>query len=89
LPGGCGDGRYQTRDPLAASPDGCGLVRTPGPPLFIALKAVDNDGQLQIQWDGNSPIVRRATDAILEIDDGPVRQEIQLDAQHLNAGTIA
>ena len=86
LPGGCGGG-YLTRD-LWLPRLTAVVWSAPRPPLFIALKAVDNDGQLQIQWDGNSPIVRRATDAILEIDDGPVRQEIQLDAQHLNAGTI-
>ena len=79
---------YQTRD-LWLPRLTAVVWSAPQPPLFIALKAVDNDGQLQIQWDGNSPIVRRATDAILEIDDGPVRQEIQLDAQHLHAGTIA
>jgi len=60
----------------------------PAPPLFIGLNTIDSDGQLQIQWDANSTVVRRATDAILEIDDGPVRQEIQLDARHLTAGTI-
>jgi proteasome lid subunit RPN8/RPN11 len=60
----------------------------PAPPLFIGLNTSDSDGQLQIQWDANSTMVRRATDAILEIDDGPVRQEIQLDARHLQAGTI-
>ena len=43
---------------------------------------------MQIQWDANSPAVRQATDAILEIDDGPVRWEIQLDARHLKAGTF-
>jgi proteasome lid subunit RPN8/RPN11 len=60
----------------------------PPPQLSIELNAIDSDGQLQIQWDGNSPAVRQATDAILEIDDGPVRQEIQLDARHLNTGTF-
>ena len=60
----------------------------PAPPLFIGINTSDSDGQLQIQWDGNSPVVRRATDAILEIDDGSVRQQIQLDARHLQAGMI-
>jgi len=77
---------YLTRDlwlpPLTA-------VIWPAPTLSIALNTLDRDGQLQIQWDGNSPVVRRATDAVLAIDDGTVRQEIQLDARHLHAGMIA
>jgi proteasome lid subunit RPN8/RPN11 len=76
---------YQTRDlwlPRLTA------AISPAPPLSIGLNTSDSDGQLQIQWDGNSPVVRRATNAILEIDDGPVRQEIQLDPRHLQAGTI-
>ncbi len=60
----------------------------PAPQLSIGLNAIDSDGQLQIQWDGSSPTVRQATNAILQIDDGPVRQEVQLDARHLSAGTF-
>jgi proteasome lid subunit RPN8/RPN11 len=60
----------------------------PAPELSIGLNAIDIDGQLQIQWDGNSSAVRQATDAILEIDDGPVPRDIQLDARRLKAGTI-
>jgi proteasome lid subunit RPN8/RPN11 len=60
----------------------------PAPQLSIGLNAVDHDGQLQIEWDGNSTAVRQAGSAMLEIDDGPVRQEIQLDARHLKAGSI-
>jgi len=78
---------YQTRD-LWLPGLTAAIWPSPSPPLFIRLNTSDSDGQLQIQWDGNSPMVRRATDAILEIDDGPVRQEIQLDARHLQAGTI-
>jgi hypothetical protein len=54
----------------------------------IRLNVMDSDGQLQIQWDGNSPIVREATNATLEIDDGPLPRKIQLDARHLKAGTF-
>jgi proteasome lid subunit RPN8/RPN11 len=58
------------------------------PPLSIGIGAIDSDGQLQIQWDGSSPAVRQATHAILEIDDGPVHQDIQLDGLQLEAGTF-
>jgi proteasome lid subunit RPN8/RPN11 len=58
----------------------------PTPVVPIGLNAIDSDGQLQIQWDGNSPTVRQATDAILEIDDGPLPRKIQLDVPHLKAG---
>jgi proteasome lid subunit RPN8/RPN11 len=60
----------------------------PPPQVSIGLNAIDHDGQLQIRWDGNSPVVRQANNAILDIEDGPVRQEIRLDAPHLRAGTI-
>jgi proteasome lid subunit RPN8/RPN11 len=62
-------------------------IRT-APELSVALNAIDHDGQLQIQWDGNSPTVRQATNAMLEIDDGLVPWEVQLDARRLQAGTF-
>ena len=76
---------YQTRDLWL--PSLLAAVRTT-PELWVGLNATDNDGQLQIQWDGNSPTVRQATNANLEIDDGLVPWEIQLDARHLRAGTF-
>jgi hypothetical protein len=76
---------YQTRDLWL--PSLLAAVRTT-PELWVGLNATDNDGQLQIQWDGNSPTVRQATNANLEIDDGFVPWEIQLDARHLSAGTF-
>ena len=62
-------------------------IRT-APELSFALNAFDSDGQLRIQWDGNSPTVRQAANATLEIDDGLVPWEVQLDARHLQAGTF-
>jgi proteasome lid subunit RPN8/RPN11 len=59
------------------------------PRLSIGIDAIDSDGQLQIQWDRNSPAVRQGASAILEIDDGPVRQQIQLDAPRLGAGAYS
>ena len=49
---------------------------------------MDRDGQLQIQWDANSPTVSQAASAVLEIDDGLVPWEVQLDSRHLKAGTF-
>ena len=60
----------------------------PAPELSVGLGAIDRDGQLQIQWDGNSLTVRQAANAVLEIDDGLVPWEIQLDSRHLKAGTF-
>ena len=67
-----------------------GLVAAirPGPELSIGLSAIDRDGQLQIQWDGNSPTVSQAANAVLEIDDGLVPWQVQLDSRHLKAGTF-
>jgi proteasome lid subunit RPN8/RPN11 len=76
---------YQTRDLWL--PGLMAAIRT-APELWVGLNATDNDGQLQIQWDGNSPTVRQATNATLEIDDGLVPWEVQLDARHLRAGTF-
>ncbi len=60
----------------------------PAPELSVGLSAIDRDGQLQIQWDGNSPTVSQAASAVLEIDDGLVPWEIQLNSRHLKAGTF-
>jgi hypothetical protein len=60
----------------------------PAPQLAVGLDAIDSDGQLQIRWDRNSPAVRQAAGAVLEIDDGPVPRDIQLNALELQAGTF-
>jgi proteasome lid subunit RPN8/RPN11 len=60
----------------------------PAPQLSIGLNAIDTDGQLLIRWDRDSLAVRQATDAILEIDDGPVPRNIQLDPLQLATGTF-
>ena len=60
----------------------------PAPQITIGLSAIDSDGQLQIRWDRDSLAVRQGTDAILEIDDGPVPRDIQLDPLQLQTGTF-
>jgi len=60
----------------------------PAPQNSIGLSAIDSDGQLQIRWDRDSLAVRQGTDAILQIDDGPVPRNIQLDPLQLQTGTF-
>ncbi|MCX6629054.1 MAG: Mov34/MPN/PAD-1 family protein, partial [Candidatus Solibacter sp.] len=61
----------------------------PPPPPALGLNAIDREGQLQINWDGKSPGVRRASDAVLEITDGgPLLTAIQLDTAHLETGSF-
>lgn len=60
----------------------------PAPPT-LGLNTIDREGQLQISWNGNSPAVRRASDAVLEITDGgqlPVA--LPLDTAHLETGSF-
>ena len=61
----------------------------PPPPVPLGLTTLDREGQLQIVWDRNSPAVRSASDAVLEIiDGGPLPKAIQLDTAHLHAGSF-
>jgi hypothetical protein len=66
-------------------------IVTPPPPVpapALGLTAIDREGQLQIGWDRSSPAVQRASDALLEITDGPLPLAIQLDAAHLETGSF-
>jgi proteasome lid subunit RPN8/RPN11 len=66
-------------------------IVTPPPPApapSLGLNTIDHDGQLQIGWDRTSPAVRGASDALLEITDGPLPVAIQLDAAHLETGSF-
>jgi hypothetical protein len=66
-------------------------IVTPPPPApapALGLNAIDREGQLQIGWDRSSPAVQRASDALLEITDGPLPVAIQLDAAHLETGSF-
>jgi proteasome lid subunit RPN8/RPN11 len=61
----------------------------PKEPDTLALTAVDDNGQLNIQWDRNAPAIRNALDAVLEITDGnPIPRSIRLDAAHLAIGAF-
>jgi len=64
----------------------------PKPPVpaarpSLGLRAIDQDGQLQITWDRNGAGVSHAVEAVLEISDGgPLPQAITLDQAHLQNG---
>jgi len=78
---------YQTRGiwlPRVLS----GPAATPKGP-YIGLATLDSGGQLQIQWDRDSPAVRNAEGATLLILDGNTApQNVLLDATHLRTGTF-
>jgi hypothetical protein len=55
----------------------------------IQLKAADRQGQLQIRWDPESDLVRRATGAKLFIVDGSQRLFVKLDGARLKRGAVS
>jgi proteasome lid subunit RPN8/RPN11 len=60
----------------------------PAPVPTLGLSTLDREGQLQISWDRSSPALGGATDALLEISDGPLPVAIQLDPAHLETGSF-
>jgi hypothetical protein len=54
----------------------------------IQLQALDRQGQLQIRWDPESDLVRRARGAKLFILDGLQRLYVKLDGLRLRRGTV-
>lgn len=54
----------------------------------IQLRAADREGQLQIRWDHESDLVRRATGAKLFIVDGSQRLFVKLDGARLKLGAV-
>jgi proteasome lid subunit RPN8/RPN11 len=60
----------------------------PAPAPSLGLNTIDREGQLQIGWDRSSPAVQGASDALLEITDGPLPVAIQLDTAHLETGSF-
>lgn len=53
----------------------------------LGLTAADQDGQLQIRWDGSSPDVQRSTAAMLLISDGPQPHTVALDPVQVRGGS--
>ncbi len=54
----------------------------------IKLQVTESRGQLQIRWDSQSDLVRRATAGKLFITDGPGRWFVNLDSNRLRRGTV-
>jgi proteasome lid subunit RPN8/RPN11 len=64
-------------------------VEVPLPPPSMGLKTGDRDGQLEIDWDRLSILIRQGVSARLEISDGSAApQSIPLDGPHLQAGVF-
>jgi proteasome lid subunit RPN8/RPN11 len=57
-------------------------------PIPLGLTTTDQDGQLHIAWDRNSPAVRNATAGLLAISEGPSPLIIPLDEAHLQTGSF-
>ena len=83
--GGAG---YQTRQywlPQVLAKLRAVLPHEPSP--YLSLAVSDDNGQLRIRWDRDSPAVRNALDGTLEITDGnSVPQTLRLDSAHLASG---
>lgn len=60
------------------------MPKEPNP--YLALAVSDDNGQLKIQWDRNSPAVRTALEATLQITDGTAVQSVLLDGAQLASG---
>lgn len=58
----------------------------PAAPLTLPLNARDQQGQLQIRWDGASRAVTQARDGILQITDDGATTDLPMDAAHLHGG---
>src|SRR4051812_31776589 len=58
------------------------------PPASLGLNAIDQDGQLQVRWDGASRIIRQASGGTVVVGDGPMPLIIPLDASHLRSGSL-
>jgi len=86
--GGAG---YQTRQywlPQVIAKSHAVIPKEPDPSLALAVS--DDNGQLKIQWDRNTPAVRNAHEATLEVTDGGAApQSVRLDRAHLASGGFA
>jgi hypothetical protein len=64
------------------------MVANRGDERSIQLKAQDTKGKLQIRWDTDSDLIRRATGAKLYITDGAERIFVSLDGHRLRRGAV-
>jgi len=52
------------------------------------LRVRDVEGQLVLEWNPSSPVVRQATEARLTIQDGPVERNLKLSPAELRSGSL-
>jgi hypothetical protein len=56
-------------------------------PVSLGLFMSDREGELQIRWNHDSPVLRNAVAGVLIVNNGgPSPQEIRLDAPHIRSG---
>jgi hypothetical protein len=60
--------------------------RTPAQPL--AMRVMDIDGQLLIEWDRTARPVQEASGATVDIMDGNEKTKVEMDAERLREGSI-
>jgi hypothetical protein len=54
----------------------------------LSLREVDAGGQLRIDWNRNSRVIRESRSGALEIEDGSLKVHDELSQEHLRAGSI-
>ncbi|MCC6857794.1 MAG: hypothetical protein IT158_04500 [Bryobacterales bacterium] len=54
-----------------------------GPNYALQLAATDREGQLEVTWNREAPMVRSANRAVLTITDGPYRRDMELDTEQI------
>ena len=85
---GLGAAAYQTRETWLPKITGSSNSEPGSVSQATGLQSVDLDGQLQIRWDRNSAAVQAAREGILTIQDGGTPLAIELDKEHLQAGSF-
>lgn len=58
-------------------------------PAGFALRLEDRGGMIRIEWDRRAPAVLQASNAHLEVIDGPAVTRIALDSSQLRTGSVA
>jgi hypothetical protein len=58
------------------------------PDLSLALTVSKNDQDLTVKWSREAPAIRAAQKGVLEIQDGGFAKSVDLDAVHLQTGSI-
>lgn len=54
----------------------------------MALRARRQNGDLELNWNGASPVIAAATSGVISIQDGAVKRSIPLDATQVHGGSL-